>query len=104
LRRDQYVDDKPQRRVLEGSGEELSLPRIGLLPSHYLISVGILNGAGGTYDLRTRTYPVSVISDRRKLDVVHPDHEWSHRVPLPSAEDAVDGEGRTSSYSGRNTQ
>lgn len=64
---------------LEGKGRvELSLPRLSLLPGAYLSSIGILNGAGGTYDIQSRAYPFSVISDRRDLGVVYLDHEWAH--------------------------
>lgn len=64
---------------LEGGGRvELSLPRLSLLPGAYLVSVGILNGAGGNYDIQSRAYPFSVISDRRDLGVVCLDREWAH--------------------------
>ncbi len=74
--------DKRDMGVLHGPGQvELVLPRLNLLPGYYLVSVGILNGAGTTYDLQSRVYPFSVISDRRDLGVVFLDHEWTHQVP-----------------------
>ena len=73
--------DKRDLGVLNGSGHvELVLPRVSLLPGYYLISVGILNGAGTTYDLQSRVHPFSVISDRRDLGVVMLDHEWTHQT------------------------
>jgi len=70
-----------QRLVLDGSGRiDLVLPRLNLLPGSYLISIGILNGSGSTYDLHNRTYPLTVISDRRELGVMFVDYEWVHHA------------------------
>ena len=77
--------DKRDLGTLSGAGYvDLAISRLNLLPGCYLVSVGILDGAGGaTLDLHNRAYPFSVISDRRDLGVVYLDHEWSHHsTPL----------------------
>jgi hypothetical protein len=74
--------DRRDLGVLEGEGQvELALPQLTLLPGSYLISVGILDGIGGTtLDLHNHAYPFSVMSDRRELGVAHLDHYWTHRA------------------------
>jgi lipopolysaccharide transport system ATP-binding protein len=79
--------DRRALPVLEGEGAiELVLPRLNLLPGCYLISVGILNGAGATYDLRMGAYPFTVMSDRRDLGVVYLDHEWVYQAATSEPE------------------
>jgi lipopolysaccharide transport system ATP-binding protein len=73
--------DKRDLGVLAGAGYvDLLIPRLNLLPGCYLISVGILDAAGGrTLDLHNRAYPFSVMSDRRDLGVIYLEREWTHQ-------------------------
>jgi lipopolysaccharide transport system ATP-binding protein len=65
----------------EGPGwVDLSIPRLSLLPGHYLTSVGIIDGnSGATLDLHSLAYAFSIMSDRRDLGIVCLDHEWAQR-------------------------
>jgi homopolymeric O-antigen transport system ATP-binding protein len=88
--------------VIDGAGEvELLFPRLSLLPGHYLTSIGILNGAGGTYDLQTRAHPFSIISDRRDLGIVYLDHEWTHRPTSEAVSPALATDSAPVGTSGR---
>ena len=75
--------DKRDLGVLSGPGYvDLVIPRLNLLPGCYLVSVGILDAAGGrVYDLHSSAYPFSVMSDRRDLGVIYLDREWAHHAP-----------------------
>jgi lipopolysaccharide transport system ATP-binding protein len=77
--------------IREGKGSvDLSMPRLSLLPGHYLTSIGILDGASGaSLDVHSRAYPFSVMSDRRDFGVVYLDHDWTHRGGQATSEAAT---------------
>ena len=89
--------DKRDLGVLSGPGYvDLAIPRLNLLPGCYLVSVGILDAAGGrVYDLHSSAYPFSVMSDRRDLGVIYLDREWAHHPPAVPAERTLVAAGKT---------
>lgn len=63
--------------TLHGDGRvELVIPKLGLLPGSYTVSIGILDSRGLPLDLQMRAYPFSVLSDRRDFGIVYLEHEW----------------------------
>jgi hypothetical protein len=67
--------------VLRGRGlVELSIPRLPLLPGCYVVSVGILDHSTfEPLDLRLRTFPLTVSSQRPDFGLVYVERAWEHR-------------------------
>ncbi len=78
--------------VLHGQGVvEFTVPRLALLAGSYLASIGILEPTSlQAFDLRFRTFPLTVSSQRPDFGLVHLERTWEHR-PLVSADDRPAG-------------
>jgi hypothetical protein len=76
--------------VLHGHGVvEFTVPRLPLLAGSYLASIGILEPASlQAFDLRFRSFPLTVSSQRPDFGIVHLERTWEHR---PTVDDRPAG-------------